>query len=514
MANDKKFGVEVIVSATDKASAQFKEINKKIANSGLGKLNNSFRMLSGASGFNQVTKAMGKFGSATSNAASEFSSLAFKLGALAGAGGTGLFLLTKSFADFADNVGDSADKLGMTNAAYQKYSIGAKLAGIETEQFNTSVGKFSKSIGEAAISTTGPMAKTLSNLGVSLRDSKGHLRSMDDLLPETIKKLDGLKNAGIRNTVGMKLFGKSFQNLVPYVKDFARYTNSAQGFILSDKDIERGNKFKDQLVQFSATLGLLKNLAGAELMQGFSDGLAFFQQFLLDNKEQLRSFFKAVGESLPGAFRALAGALQTIINLFSDYDEKTKKTELNFGRMKLAVAGFVAFLSLPFIVALGSAILALGNLVIALGTTLGAIIIFGTGAETVLGGLAILVGMISWPVVLLGVALVAAGVLIYKYWEPIKQLFSDIWGFIVKIGDKWAGIFSKQNFQAAFGTAPNASAAPVSTNFLAPAANPYAQQNASLQVSFANMPKGTKVSSSSDNWGDLLINRGYASGGL
>lgn len=513
MAKDKKFGVEVIVSATDKASAEFKAINKRIANSGLGKLSNSFRFLSGASGFNQVTKSIGKFGDATSNAASEFGSLLTKLAALGGVGGGGVFLLAKSFADFADNVGDSADKLGMSTQAYQKFSIGAKLAGIDTEAFNLSVGRLSRSVGEAAIAG-GPTAQIMRKLGVSIRDSKGHLRSMDSILPETITKLDKLKSASIRNAVGAKLFGKSFQTLVPYIKDFQRYTKDADGFILSKQDIERGNQFKDQIVKFTATFGLLKVLAGSQLMAGFSEGLTFFEGFLNDNRENLKQFFKAVGDSLPAAFRALAASIVFVTKFFTVLDEKTGKTELNFGRLKFAAIAFGAILAGPFLASLIAVASSFGSMALAIGGFMAKIAIFATGAGTTLEALGIILGAIfSWPV-LIGAAFVAAGLLIWKYWEPIKNLFSDIWGFIVKIGDKWSGIFSKQNFSAAFGSAPMAQAAPVNTSFVAAPVNSYSEQNASLKVSFDNMPRGTKVSSQSSGWQDLLIDRGYAMGGL
>jgi len=482
MAKNKKVGLEVVVSATDKATAQFKEINKRFANSGLGKLNNSFRLLKGASGFNQLGKAVGNFGGAISNASSEFQGLLLRVGALAGLGGGGLFALSKGFSDFADNVQDSSDRLGIGVASYQRLSIAAGLAGVDQQILNSTFDKFTKNLGEAKLGNSA-LAKTFGALRVSIKGKK-----VDVALEEVLGKLAKIGDASKRNAVGMKLFGKQFGELVPFIKDFQDVTAQAGGFVLSEDEIKRGDAFKNQLQAFYALMGNLRNIAGSAMLDGFTEGLKILSQFLTENKAQIKEFFTAIGKELPAAFKFLTSALKAFMSFFSTLDPATGKMTLNMGRLKLALLGVSLILAGPFLASL-----------IAIGTTF--IAIFGP--------LIPILAAVSVKAYLIGAALVVAAGLVMKYWEPIKNLFSDIWGYIVKIKNAWGGVFSMENLRGIsskiMGPAPVAQ-----RNFLQAPMSQTNNATASLNVNFSNMPKGAKVNQSSEGFESLLVERGYA----
>lgn len=488
MANEKKVGLEVVISATDNATKKFKEINKKLANSGLARLNNSFRQLSQASGITKVGKGMKNFGDATSKAANEFSGLILKLGALAGVGGGGLFALTKGFSDFADNAKDSADRLGTTVGKYQQFSIAAGLAGVDQEIFNGSLDKFSKNIGEAALNGGG-MAKMLTRLGVSLKDTAtGKMKTFDQLLPDVVQKLNGITNASKRNAVGMKLFGKQFGQLLPLIQDFDKFTSQAGGFVISDEEIERGDKFQNQMKGFTALLTNLRNIAGSAMLDGFTEGLEIFSTFLNENRGQIKEFFTAIGKEIPGAFRTLVSVLKSAMSFFSTFNEETGETTLNMGRLKTVIAIFAAFMAAPFVTAMASAVAALWPLIVALGE------------------LAIAFAL-AFPWL---TALIVVAGLIWKYWEPIKTLLSEIWDFIVMIAEKWAGIFSMENIRGL--SAKILGPAPVAeTNYVAQGQQTN-NASASLSVKFDNVPKGARINSSNQGYDSFSLERGLAMG--
>ncbi|EDW2791961.1 phage tail tape measure protein [Salmonella enterica] len=52
--------------------------------------------------------------------------------------------------------------------------------------------------------------------------------------------------------------------------------------------------------------------------------------------------------------------------------------------------------------------------------------------EVVLAPLAALFGALSWPVVLIGVAIAGVALLIYKYWEPLSAFFSGFWSGLME----------------------------------------------------------------------------------
>lgn len=484
MAKDKKLGLEVVVSATDKATAKFKEINKRFAQSGLGKLNNSFRLLKGASGLNQFGKAAGNFGRAVGDASSELQGLLFKIGALVGAGGGGLFALANGFARFADNAQDASERLGFTVEAYQKFSIGAQLAGIDQDKFNLMLNKFSRTLGDAKLNG-GEAAKAFIKLGIAIRGQKP-----EEILQQVFEKLNAMPDAFKRNAMTAKMFGKNFGEITPFIKDFARYTQQAGGFIISKEDIQRGDDFNDQIVALKKLFGSLANVAGASMLEGFSEGLKIFSDFLIQNKDEVKEFFKAIGKELPAAFRFLVSSLKTFMGFFSQYDEKTKQATLNVGRVKMALVALGIFLVGPFLASL---------------------VTVGTAFIAMFGPLLPILALVSVKAWLIGAAFVAVAALIYKNWEPIKQLFSDIWGFIVKIGDKWSGIFSKDNLRGIAATVMGP--APVAQrNFLqAPQVNTN-NATASLNVSFQGMPKGARMSYQNQGYEAINFNNGFMGG--
>jgi hypothetical protein len=226
------------------------------------------------------------------------------------------------------------------------------------------------------------------------------------------------------------------------------------------------------------------------MLDGFSEGLKIFSDFLIQNKDEVKEFFKAIGKELPAAFRFLVSSLKTFMGFFSQYDEKTKQATLNVGRVKMALIALGIFLVGPFLASL---------------------VTVGTAFIAMFGPLLPILAAVSLKAWLIGAAFVAVAALIYKNWEPIKQLFSDIWGFIVKIGDKWSGIFSKDNLRGIAATVMGP--APVAQrNFLqAPQVNTN-NATASLNVSFQGMPKGARMTYQNQGYEAINFNNGFMGG--
>jgi hypothetical protein len=155
------------------------------------------------------------------------------------------------------------------------------------------------------------------------------------------------------------------------------------------------------------------------------------------------------------------------------------------------------------------ALIALGIFLV--GPFLASLVTVGTAFIAMFGPLLPILAAVSLKAWLIGAAFVAVAALIYKNWEPIKQLFSDIWGFIVKIGDKWSGIFSKDNLRGIAATVMGP--APVAQrNFLqAPQVNTN-NATASLNVSFQGMPKGARMTYQNQGYEAINFNNGFMGG--
>ena len=533
MAGDKKFGVQVVVSAVDNISAQFKQINKNIANSPLTKLNNSVRRLGTNIGINQLGKAMSNVGRAASDVVGETTALATKLAALGGLGGAGLFGLAKNFAEFGDAVNDGAEALGISTSQFQEWSGAFKIAGIDTDTFRMSVGRLSKGFGEAAAGS-GEALVAFQAMGIQIRDkATGQLRSLSVVLPEVVQKLNSIKDASFRNAVGAKLFGKQFQQLVPAIIDFNKNTAKARKLIFSPEEIKRGDAFIDQFNELKMTINKVLMLAGSGLIDGFSKAFEIIGQAVMDNKDGIKDFFKIIGDSLPSIAQSLVDAGKAFKEFFTQTDS-TGKTTLNFSRLKLVLAAIAAVMTGPLILSVANlvgSVFTLGQ--VAFGV-FSKILLFATGTETVMAGLGavftsigsviasgwgIVVGMfeglaavlgisVGWVVILVG-ALVGAGVLLYKKWEPFRNLIDGIWDKLKSFGS-----FALSGIKDAFGITSTTSAIQQAPALAGGAVqtinnNMTQKQEVGIKVDLNGLPRGSRVTTSNPDYVPLDLSRGY-----
>ena len=129
---------------------------------------------------NEIAGSMGKAGKAISDL---FGS--FKTGIAAGVAATAsaMTMLAKSSLETADSLAKTADKIGVTIEDLQELRYAASTVGVEEQQLDTALQRFSRRLGEAA-QGTGVLFKELQQLGIRLRDSDGTMRSVTDVLDD------------------------------------------------------------------------------------------------------------------------------------------------------------------------------------------------------------------------------------------------------------------------------------------------------------------------------------------
>lgn len=528
---DKKFGVSIVITAVDEVSKRFKEINKKIANSPIVKLNNSIRRLGSEIGLNQVIKSFGAVGSAARGVFDEVTALGSKLGLIAGLGGAGLFGLGLSFARFGDSVKDSALKLGISTKNYQLLSNAANLAGVEQEAFNTIMGRFSRNIGEAAAGTAAARVG-FDALGLSVRDKvTGRVRSLDALLPEVFDKLSKIRNASVRNAVGFELFGKQFGEIVPLLADYNKFAAKAASLgVFSDDDLNAGDAFKEQFDELALVFKKVSLAAGQALLPSLSKALTSLQELLVKNKAGIVQFFERVGAALPGIIEAVGDLAKRFTEFFTMLDPKTGKFILDMGNVKLvmlAVAGVALGPLLASVVSLGASFVSLG---LSVGGAVAKLVLWAATSQTGMGAILSLAlrfptlfnlisvsasamwGVITGPIgiaVAGFAALVGVGVLLYKNWEPFRNLIDGIVAKLIAAKDAISGfLFGPGASPAASSIAPAGAALGASPVLQSVNETRTTKQEASVKVSFDNLPRGTRVETQNDGV-PLDLSRGY-----
>lgn len=205
------------------------------------------------------------------------------LGAAAVATGKKLWDMANETAKAGDEIDKQSQKLGVSAENYQKLSYAMERCGADVEDFRKGATNISKTLAEVQDGAD-ESATAFGELGVSLKNADGTMRSTEDVLLDTIAALADMDDETKRNAAANKIFGKSYQELAPLLNSGADGIRDLMdeaeeyGMVMSDDAVKASAAFEDSLTKLKGTLGGIKNNLGAALLtplttlvDGFSD---------------------------------------------------------------------------------------------------------------------------------------------------------------------------------------------------------------------------------------------------
>jgi hypothetical protein len=221
------------------------------------------------------------------------------------AAGTVLFAITKSTANFGEEALKTSQRLGTTVEQTTALQYAASLADIPMSTLEKGLKGLAQTAVEAA-NGTGEGARLFHAMGLSATDAHGQIKPLDQLFFEVQDRLKGVGNQAQFVDAGVKVFGKSFLEMVPLIKQGSAATKEAMeegrqfGVVMSTSQAEAANRFNDELKKLNAQVTGLKLSVGNELIPvtrelielfrtlgvgtGLSEGLKFIhEQFIRMN---------------------------------------------------------------------------------------------------------------------------------------------------------------------------------------------------------------------------------------
>lgn len=161
-------------------------------------------------------------------------------------------------------------KLGIGIESLQELRFAAESAGVTNEQMNTTLRFLNKAIGEAAIGTKS-YTDAFDQLGVTVFDSEGRLKNLDEILPEIADGMMGTADQGTRVALSMRLMGRSGSDLLPILQGgsagLASMRQQARelGGVMSTDAALAADKAMQSFTDFEFAVTGLKNKIGAAL---------------------------------------------------------------------------------------------------------------------------------------------------------------------------------------------------------------------------------------------------------
>lgn len=251
-------------------------------------------------------------------------------------------LLTATI-DYADAIGDLAAKYDMTAESVSELQYVASQTGTTVETVAASMSTLymkAKSNGDA-----------FKELGVSVTDTNGNFKSMDDLFFETIGALNSLEDEGAKSSYMLDMFGRSAMNngelLRMTTEDIDGMRQKAQdlGITISQSTADFAGGIKDKLDEIklqgqSALAAIMSGEEGAEkkVQKWFDNAMAFVESYL----PTLLSFFlRIVGYFGTALFKYVPSLATTIISIVIDTIFEINWFQLGIDIAKAVVEGFL-----------------------------------------------------------------------------------------------------------------------------------------------------------------------------
>lgn len=214
-------------------------------------------------------------------------------------------------ANYADQIGDTAEKWGFATREIQEFDYWATMNGTTLESLLTGM--------RGLVNQAEAGSEAFKKLGVSVKDQNGNLKDQKTLFLDTITALQGVSNQTERNALQFEIFGRSGIELGQIINltanDLNRLSQEAEdlGIILSEDTIGQASTFNDQLDQLR--LSFKSVLAG--LISGDAEAEANLDKFLENLGERVEEwiprFIKIAGTLVTKVIEGLIKLLPDIL---------------------------------------------------------------------------------------------------------------------------------------------------------------------------------------------------------
>lgn len=194
--------------------------------------------------------------------------------------------------DFADSLGKMSQKIGVSVDALYAMQAAGKLADVNLETLEKSLLKFNKGLGSASMGS-GDAANALKNLGISLKDSSGHMKMSDQYLLEVADKFKAMPDGIGKSTLAMQLFGKSGADMIPLLNGGSDALTEFSG-IMDEQTSKSAEKFNDSLT----TVGLAVDAVWMQMASNLSPTLSAIADDFTSVAKEGKDTGKTLGDDL------------------------------------------------------------------------------------------------------------------------------------------------------------------------------------------------------------------------
>lgn len=241
--------------------------------------------------------------------------------------------LTVKTAEHVKEIETVSQTMGMTTSEYQAWDYVLKSVGYDAESASGDLAALAEKAKDAAEGGN-DSAKTFRMLGISVKDSSGHLKSQSQLFNELISSLRGMEDVTTRNAIASNLLSTTGEKMIPILnmtkEEFLGLRDAAYntGFVMNADTIKGFSDLNKTMADFKGTVKGLSNSFATALLPMLT---ALFQAVTAIPAPVLQTIVTITGmivviSSTVSAVNSTVGAFGKFTDMLAGVDAKTYKT--------------------------------------------------------------------------------------------------------------------------------------------------------------------------------------------
>ena len=337
-----------------------------------------------------------------------------------------------TFTDYASAAQDAALKVGGTARDIQRYGYAAKMSGSSQEELNACLGIFSKNLANAAQGKNKTLVNVFKQLGISMTDANGKMRTTTELLPDIANAMRSQATESQKAYIATQLFGRGGQSLIQMLEGGAEGLNALtaeaerMGIVVDQDGVDSAKAFGDNLDRLKFSLLGVSLSIGQHIIPIIEPMINAFREWIITNREMIATaivdYCREFAETLKQIdFKAL-------VTTMIDFVKQCNSIFKALGGLKTVAIVVSAIFASKLLTSIFGIVSAVGALTKAVWSL----------------GVALLSTPVGWIIAVIAV-IIGALVALWYYWDDVVAFFKAGWDLLIQVFQK-AVDWLKSNF--------------------------------------------------------------------
>lgn len=259
----------------------------------------------------KMGSGLSKAGSVIGKAVKGFASFA---GAVT-AGTAALTAFASKTADSLSEIGDMSVKTGLSTDSYQELAYAMRMNGADISSMTVGMKTLTNQITSAAEGNKSAAA-AFEELGISVTNADGSMRSQEEVMWEAMSALQGVENSTQKAALASQLFGKAGTDLMVMLNgeagsiDALRKEAHDLGLVMGEDVVAQGHELGDQMEKTKASFEALTTQLGAALLPVALELTDFVQSMMPD----IQGLIQEITPVVQTLFQQLLPPIQNLIS--------------------------------------------------------------------------------------------------------------------------------------------------------------------------------------------------------